>query len=111
MGEEKMQMFRNRLIKVYRHIVKTARRQGVSCYRIYDHDLPEFPFCIERYEDKLYLAEYQRRHGMTEEEHEQWLESCIPTISQLLETPDSHIYYRERRRKGGRQDQYEKLAS
>ncbi len=111
MTEEKIQMFRNRLTKVYRHIVKTARRQGVTCYRIYDHDLPEFPFCIERYEDKLYLAEYQRRHGMTEEEHDQWLESCIPTISEVLETPDEQIYYRERRRKAGRQDQYEKLSS
>ena len=111
MTEEKIQMFRNRLTKVYRHVVKTARRQGVTCYRIYDHDLPEFPFCIERYEDKLYLAEYQRRHGMTEEEHDQWLESCIPTISEVLETPDEQIYYRERRRKAGRQDQYEKLSS
>lgn len=106
-----MQMFRNRLTKVYRHVARTARRQEVSCYRIYDHDLPEFPFCIERYEDKLYLAEYQRRHGMTEEEHDQWLESCIPTISEVLETPDDHIYYRERRRKAGRQGQYEKLSS
>jgi 23S rRNA (cytosine1962-C5)-methyltransferase len=111
MNEEKLSMFRNRLTKDIRHVGKLARRQGVSCYRIYDHDLPEFPFCIERYEDKLYLAEYQRRHGMTEEEHRSWLESCVPTISEILETPDERIYYRERRRKAGRLDQYEKLAS
>lgn len=110
-NDEKLQMFRNRLTKDIRHVGKLARRQAVSCYRIYDHDLPEFPFCIERYEDKLYLAEYARRHRMTEEEHQGWLESCIPTISEVLETPDDQIYYRERRRKGGRQDQYEKLAS
>src|ERR1700722_17645695 len=110
MTEEKIQMFRNRLTKVYRHIVKTARRQGVTCFRIYDHDLPEFPFCIERYEDKVYLAEYQRRHGMTDEEHVAWLESCVPTVSEILETPDEQIYFRQRRRKAGRLDQYEKLA-
>jgi len=111
MSEDKLQMFRNRLTKDYRHIGRLARRQGVSCYRIYDHDLPEFPFCIERYEDKLYLAEYQRRHGMTGEEHASWLESCIPAISEVMETPDEKIFFRERRRKAGRQDQYEKLAS
>ena len=111
MSEEKLQMFRNRLTKMYRHVAKLARRQDVSCYRIYDHDLPEFPFCIERYEDKLYLAEYQRRHGMTDEEHAAWLESCVPTVSEILETPDELIFYRERRRKAGRLDQYEKLAS
>jgi 23S rRNA (cytosine1962-C5)-methyltransferase len=111
MNEEKLQMFRNRLAKMYRHVAKLARRQGVTCYRIYDHDLPEFPFCIERYEDKVYLAEYQRRHGMTDEEHVAWLESCVPTVSEILETPDEQIYFRERRRKAGRLDQYEKLAS
>jgi 23S rRNA (cytosine1962-C5)-methyltransferase len=111
MNEERLRMFRNRLMKVSRHVTRLARRQGITCYRIYDHDLPEFPFCIERYEDKLYLAEYLRRHGMTEEEHAAWLESCIPTISEVLETPDDLIYYRERRRKAGRQGQYERIAS
>ena len=63
-------MFRNRLTKVYRHLGKQAKRQGVSCYRVYDHDLPEFPLCIELYGPKLYVAEYKRRHGMTEEVHD-----------------------------------------
>ena len=111
MNEEKLQMFRNRLLKMYRHIGKLARRQGITCYRIYDHDLPEFPFCIELYEDKVYLAEYHRRHGMTDEEHDAWLEGCVPVISGILEIPDEKIYFRQRRRKAGRLDQYEKLAS
>ncbi|MBS1601307.1 MAG: class I SAM-dependent methyltransferase [Bacteroidetes bacterium] len=111
MADPKITMFHNRLTKVYRHLAKQARRQQITCYRVYDHDLPEFPFCIELYEDKVYLAEYQRRHGMTEEEHQGWLESCIPTISEILGVPDERIYYRERRRKAGRLGQYEKLAS
>lgn len=110
MNEEKLQMFRNRLLKMFRHTGKLAKRQGITCYRIYDHDLPEFPFCIELYEDKIYLAEYQRRHGMTEEEHDAWLESCVPVISGILDVPDDKIYFRQRRRKAGRLDQYEKLA-
>jgi 23S rRNA (cytosine1962-C5)-methyltransferase len=111
MTDEKLVMFRNRLQKVWRHVSKLAKRQGVSCYRVYDHDLPEFPFCIELYEDKVYLAEYQRRHGMTEEDHAAWLESCVPVISEVVGAPDEQIYFRERRRKAGRLDQYEKLAS
>jgi len=111
MSDPKITMFHNRLTKVYRHLAKQARRQQITCYRVYDHDLPEFPFCIELYEDKVYLAEYQRRHGMTEEEHQAWLESCIPTISGIVGIPDERIYFRERRRKAGRQGQYEKLAS
>ena len=111
MNEEKRQMFRNRLSKTFRHISKLARRQSVSCYRVYDHDLPEFPFCIELYEDKIYLAEYRRRHGMTDEEHDSWLEDCLPVIIEILEIPDDRIYFRQRQRKAGRQGQYEKLSS
>lgn len=108
---DKIGMFRNRLTKMYRHTSKLAKRQSVSCYRVYDHDLPEFPFCIELYEDMIYLAEYRRKHGMTEDEHAAWLESCVPVISEILSIPDEKIYFRQRQRKAGRYGQYEKLAS
>jgi 23S rRNA (cytosine1962-C5)-methyltransferase len=71
---DKLLMFENRLLKVYKHKSKLARRQNISCYRVYDHDLTEFPFAIELYEDKVYLAEYLRRHGMEEDEHDAWLD-------------------------------------
>jgi len=103
-------MFENRLLKVYRHKSKIARRQQVTCYRVYDHDLPEFPFCVELYEDKLYLAEYLRRHGMYEDEHDDWMEDCILLISKLLQVPVENIYVRQRKRMSHRtEDQYEKL--
>lgn len=41
--DSKQVMFRNRLVKVYRHLHKLARKQGISCFRLYDRDLPEFP--------------------------------------------------------------------
>jgi 23S rRNA (cytosine1962-C5)-methyltransferase len=107
---EKLVMFANRLQKVYKHRHKQAVRQGISCYRVYDHDLPEFPFCIELYEDKVYLAEYLRRHGMTDEEHEQWLEDCVAVIADLLQVKNENIYIKQRRRKANRQEQYEKVA-
>ena len=62
----KAEMFKNRLTKVFKHKNKLAKRQNITCYRIYDHDLPEFPFSIELYENNIYIAEYLRRHGMEE---------------------------------------------
>ena len=110
MNEEKLDMFRNRLVKMDKHLSKLAKRQQVSCYRIYDHDLPEFPFCIEYYEGRICLAEYKRRHGMEEEEHEKWLGVCLSLISETLEIDPERIYIRQRRRKEGRFGQYEKLG-
>src|SRR5262245_32189998 len=107
--EDKISMFRNRLAKVFRHLRKQARRLGVSCYRIYDHELPESPFCIEIYEDKLYVAEYKRRHGLSDEAHEMWMSESGRAISEVLEIPKEKMFMKLRQRKAGRGGQYQKL--
>jgi 23S rRNA (cytosine1962-C5)-methyltransferase len=107
---DKFLSFKNRLEKVYKHLSKQARRQGITCYRIYDHDLPEAPFIIEVYEDKLYVSEYKRRHQLSEEEHEQWLEQCMDIMANVTGIPKPNIYTKMRQRKEGRGGQYQKLA-
>lgn len=101
-------MFRNRLEKVWRHRSKQARKQGVSCFRIYDHDLPEFPFCIELYDDKLYVAEYKRNHGMSEEEHDHWMEASLEVMKEVVKVENANIFLKLRQRKPGRLGQYQK---
>ncbi|MFY0254690.1 class I SAM-dependent methyltransferase [Chitinophaga sp. 30R24] len=108
--EDKLQMFENRLTKVFRHISKLARRQHITCYRIYDDDIPEFPFSIEMYEDHVYIAEYNRKHGMDEETHETWLDTCLELISKVLEVPPEKVWVKQRQRKENRKSQYEKLS-
>jgi 23S rRNA (cytosine1962-C5)-methyltransferase len=101
-------MFRNRLAKMHRRLGKQAKKLGVGCYRVYDHDLPEFPFLIEIYEEKLSVSEYKRRHGMTDEEHDQWLEHSLDIVGEVLEVPRGNIFLRTRQRKAGRSGQYRK---
>jgi 23S rRNA (cytosine1962-C5)-methyltransferase len=103
------EMFHNRLVKVYRHLSKQAKRLGVSCWRVYDHDLPEFPFCIEIYGDHLYVAEYKRRHGMTDEQHDEWMEQSITILSEVLKIEKDKIYLKLRQRKPGRLGQYQRI--
>src|SRR6185436_8106994 len=97
------------LSKVFRHLGKQAKRLGISCYRLYDHDLPEFPFCLEFYGDKLYIAEYKRRHAMTEEQHDDWMEKSLAVITNILEVSKENIFLKLRQRKPGRLGQYQKL--
>ncbi len=108
MSDDKFIMFRNRLEKVFRHLGKQAKKLAVSCYRIYDHDLPEFPFCIEIYDQNIYIAEYRRRHGMNEEEHEDWMEKSITVIREILKVKNENIFLKLRQRKPGRLGQYQK---
>jgi 23S rRNA (cytosine1962-C5)-methyltransferase len=109
--EVKFEMFHNRLVKVCRHLGKQAKRLNVSCWRLYDHDLPEFPFCVELYGDNLYVAEYKRRHGMSEEEHDEWMEKCIEVMMAVLKIEKDKIYLKMRQRKTGRLGQYQRLDS
>ncbi|OJY80971.1 MAG: SAM-dependent methyltransferase [Sphingobacteriales bacterium 44-15] len=102
-------MFENRLVKVFRHTSKQAKRQHITCFRIYDHDLPEFPLCIELYEDKLYIAEYRRHHGMTDEAHEAWLDAALLVVEKVVGIPQENIYIKQRQRKQGRLGQYQKV--
>ena len=106
---DKLQMFENRLVKVFRHISKQAKRQHIACFRIYDHDLPEFPLCIELYDDKLYIAEYRRHHGMTDEAHEAWLDAALLIVEKVMGVPQENIYTKQRQRKQGRLGQYQKV--
>jgi len=103
-------MFHNRLVKVQRHLGRQARKSGISCYRLYDHDLPEFPLCIGLYGDHVYMAEYRRRHGMTESEHNSWLEKCIQVTAEVTGTTADDIFIKLRQRKPGRLGQYQKTG-
>jgi 23S rRNA (cytosine1962-C5)-methyltransferase len=107
----KLIMFRNRLEKMFRHRSRQARRMNVSCYRVYDHDLPEFPFCIEFYGEHLYVAEYLRHHGMDDDQHAAWLGESLACIGEVLGVSASHIFLRERKKMSHREGQYEKLDS
>lgn len=111
MADLPFEMFHNRLQKLARHLDKQARKRGVSCYRLYDHDLPEFPFCIDRYADALYVAEYKRRHGMDEESHTLWLQRCLQQISISLGASPDKIFTKLRQRKPGRGGQYQKAEA
>ncbi len=52
-------MLGNRLRKRAKHLRKWARRQGVSCYRLYDRDIPEIALVIDWYEGRLHIARYR----------------------------------------------------
>src|SRR5687768_15588419 len=105
----KFLMFRNRLQKVYKHLRKQAMRQSITCYHVYDHDLPEFPFIIEIYEDKLYISEYKRHHNMSEEEYNLWWKESSSVMTDVLGIESHNIFLKLRQRKEGRLGQYQKL--
>lgn len=60
----KLEPFKNRLTKNFRHLGKWARRQGISCFRVYDNDIPGTPLAVDVTRHIAHIAEYERDHGM-----------------------------------------------
>lgn len=48
--EYQKQLFSNRLKKKYRELKKYAKKERLTCYRIYDRDIPEIPVSLDFYE-------------------------------------------------------------
>jgi len=48
--EYQAELFSNRLKKKYKELRKWARKNRVSCYRLYDRDIPEIPVSVDLYE-------------------------------------------------------------
>ena len=106
--QDKFTAFENRLTKVYKHIGKIARKQNLACFRVYDVDLPEFPFIIDVYKDLVYVAEYKSKHKLSEEDYETWLNTSLEIIQEVFGVEKENVFLKLRERQKGEQ-QYSKL--
>ena len=100
-------MLGNRVAKNARHLRKWARREGVSCYRLYDRDIPEIPLAIDWYEGRLYVAEFVRAGA--EPRPEAWLDEMAAGAARALAVATDKVFTKQRQRQRGR-PQYQRLA-
>jgi 23S rRNA (guanine2445-N2)-methyltransferase / 23S rRNA (guanine2069-N7)-methyltransferase len=100
--------FANRLRKLARHLRRWPTKRGITCYRIYERDIPEIPLVVDRYEDALHIAEFERPHDRTPAEHADWLDLMVRTAAEALETPRELAFVKHRQRQRGAA-QYERV--
>ena len=106
---EQAELFRARLTKRAHHLRRWPTRQGITCYRLYDRDIPEIPLIVDRYEDCLHMAEYARPHDRTCAEHADWLALMKQTAANTVGIEHSNTFLKRRQRQRG-DSQYERLA-
>jgi 23S rRNA G2069 N7-methylase RlmK/C1962 C5-methylase RlmI len=80
---------------------KWPTKRGITCYRIYERDIPEIPLVVDRYEEALHIAEFERPHDRTPAEHADWLDLMVRTAAEALETPRDLVFVKHRRRQRG----------
>jgi 23S rRNA (guanine2445-N2)-methyltransferase / 23S rRNA (guanine2069-N7)-methyltransferase len=101
--------FANRLTNRARHLRRWPTRRGITCYRLYDRDVPDVPLAVDRYEDALVIAEYRRPNDHTPAEHADWLDLMCRTAADTLEIDRNRVFLKQRETKSG-EKQYGKFG-
>lgn len=104
------EIFRNRLRKRFKHIRKWARRSGVSCYRLYDRDIPEVPLVVDRYEDWLLVGEYHSPHKELPGPSDLYREAMVEAAAEAVGIPRERVFYKRRKRMAAT-EHYERQGS
>lgn len=102
--------FANRLAKNLKHLSKWAKRSDVSCYRVYDGDLPDYAVAVDIYNGTgrhVHVQEYAAPKTIDPVKAERRLREALSVIQRTLEVTASQIHFRIRKPMRGTQ-QYQR---
>jgi len=111
------QMFANRLRKNQKELRAWARREDVSCYRLYDADMPEYAFALDLYQADvagqggawLYVQEYAAPATVDRVRARARREEALSVLSEVTGIAPEQVFMKTRRPQKGTA-QYEKLT-
>jgi 23S rRNA (guanine2445-N2)-methyltransferase / 23S rRNA (guanine2069-N7)-methyltransferase len=108
--DNQAEMFANRLRKNLKKIGKWAKQNHVSCYRLYDADLPEYAVAVDVYQGEqtwVNVQEYESPKTIDPAKANQRLAGAMMEIPKVLEIPKEQVFLKIRRKQKST-DQYEK---
>ncbi len=116
-GTAGARMFANRLAKNLKRLGSWAERERISCYRLYDADMPEYAFAIDLYrtigpepdELWLYVQEYAAPSDIEPEAVRRRRGEVLATLPEVTGVSTERIRVRLRRRTR-RGEQYVKVG-
>lgn len=102
------EQFANRLRKVAKQRRKWAARTGVTCYRVYDADLPDYSAAIDLYEGSastlgrwLVIAEYAAPASVDAGLAQARFLDILAIAPRILQVDPEHVYAKARMRSRG----------
>ena len=101
-------MVLNRLKKNQRKLDGWRKKSGITCYRLYDADIPEYAVAVDIYEQSIYVQEYAPPNTISEKIARERFAEIKLAIKEFSAAFKGKIYYKERRRQKG-DSQYERL--
>ncbi|MEE2742432.1 MAG: class I SAM-dependent methyltransferase [Bdellovibrionota bacterium] len=100
----KENIIKNRMAKNWKQLKKMASKNSYEALRLYDRDIPEFPYIVEKYNDHFVVwekgkegYEYRERNKLVKE-----------ALADIFSADDAHICFKKRLRQRGT-NQYDRL--
>jgi len=106
---EKSTMFANRLRKNHQHLARWAQRENISCYRVYDADIPEYAVAIDIYEQWVHVQEYAPPKEIEPDKAQLRLKEIMQIVPNVLQVSPDKVFLKVRQKQKGSQ-QYQKLS-
>jgi 23S rRNA (guanine2445-N2)-methyltransferase / 23S rRNA (guanine2069-N7)-methyltransferase len=103
-------MFANRLQKNLKTLSKWAKQNAITCYRVYDADLPEYAVAIDIYQSEqtwVHVQEYEPPKTIDQHKANQRLAELLTEIPRVLGVSREQVVLKIRRKQKST-DQYEK---
>ena len=104
------QAFSKRIDKNLKRLRKWAKKEGVTSYRIYDADIPEYNVAVDYYDGKVVVYEYQAPKTVKESVAEIRLLDVVSILQTKLELTAENFALKVRKAQKGK-TQYEKEDS
>jgi 23S rRNA (cytosine1962-C5)-methyltransferase len=106
-------MIKNKLLKNFSKNKHWLIQSQTNCFRLYDKDIPEYPYSIEFYSQKIIVYEYEPQNKELEAEKKDVFslhrKQTIEALTSLFGILPTDIYWKIRKKQKGN-SQYEKLS-
>lgn len=107
--DQGVEMIKNRLLKNRKRLKKWLQKTGITAYRLYDADMPEYAFAVDCYNAFVQVAEYRAPKSVDPHAVNKRRQQFLTGLKQALDISDKKIILKTREQKKG-SDQYEKRA-
>ena len=104
-----VEAFANRLKKNLKPLRKWATRENISCYRIYDADLPEYSVAMDLYNDCLHVQEYVAPKTIEPAKAERRILDLLAVLPEVTGIAKENIVLKRRERQSGKK-QYQRRS-
>ena len=98
---EGARMVLNRLKKNQRRLESWRKKSNISCYRLYDADIPEYAVAVDIYDQSVYVQEYAPPATISEKVARERFAEVKQAVKEFSANYRGKTHYNERRRQKG----------